>query len=338
MQATIETLRGFARRGACTDAERRASLRLHDDLRAAGHEAWVETYWVRPKWPVALLLHAVLGVAASLAATAYPEPALAVALVTAVSFALEVTGRGRLLGLLFFRRATQVVVVEPGDPEKIALLITANVDAPRGGLLRRFPHANLLMIVALLGVAAAAGARALGAEGPAVGAPQFVPTLVLLLIAAAALDTALAGYAADDPSGVAAAVALHDALVRSQPTHLSPGLLLAGAGDTYPLGLRAHLRHERPAPEASVLLELGPCSEGTPGYATRHHQLGAACDWTRAELPDLQARAVRRRRPGVPGGIPTVLVQGEGALEFCRAMVDVLDADLGVKPFPSAPS
>jgi hypothetical protein len=28
---------------ACTDAERRTANRLHDRLRAAGHEAWVET-------------------------------------------------------------------------------------------------------------------------------------------------------------------------------------------------------------------------------------------------------------------------------------------------------
>jgi len=45
---------------ACTDAERRAANRLHDRLRAAGHEAWVETVWVRPRWAWSVALHCAL--------------------------------------------------------------------------------------------------------------------------------------------------------------------------------------------------------------------------------------------------------------------------------------
>jgi len=386
MRATVEQLAGFSNRAPCSDAERRAALWLHDDLRARGHEAWVETVWVRPQWAASLLLHSTLGVVASLLSTAAPLPALVLAALVALSYGLEATGRGGLLRLLFFRRATQVVVVEPPDPDRIALLITANTDAPRQGIafrdgLRRMgarlgrgrlPTSLGWVVLALAGVAAAAGARAAGAEGPAVGAPQFVPTLLLLLAAAVALDAALSNQstgAGDDASGVAVACALHEALVRTPPAHLSPGLLLAGAGEAFPLGLAALLRRERPAPAATVVLEIGPCAGGDPAYSARvgvlfpgrlHHQLAAACEWTAAELPDLGVRPAALRRPsatlaarsrrlpavgvravddaGVPSRSRTPRdtlehVDDEAlarTLQFCLAMVDVLDADLGV--------
>lgn len=336
-------------RAGCSDAERRAALALHDALRERGHEAWVETYWVRPQWAGSLLLHAVLGIAASLAATELPIPAAAVALVLAISYALEVAGRGGLLKLLFFRRATQVVVVEPADPERISLLVTARTDAPRGGLLFRLrgrgPTFWLLVVASLIGVALAAGARALGAEGPGVGGPQFVPTAFLLLAAAAALDAGLTTARRDAGQAAATAVALHDEIVRRAPEHLSPGLLLAGAGHPSPLGLGRHLRRERPRPQDTVLVEIAERGGATAWSARAgalylgrlHHQIAAACDWTAAELPDLDARGETLRGPSATQlartrGLPAVAVWGDDALTFAAAMVDVLDADLGVQP------
>ena len=336
-------------RRACGDAERRAALRLHDALRARGHEAWVETYWVRPQWAGSLLLHATLGIAASLAATAVPIPAAAVALVAALSYGLEVAGHGGLLKRLFFRRATQVVVVEPADPERIALLITARTDAPRGGMLFRVrgrgPTFWLGVVLALLGVAIAAGARALGAEGPAVGAPQFVPTVFLLVAAAAALDAGLTTARRDPGAAAAAAVELHDALSRSELQRLSPGLVLAGAGHPFPLALGAHLRRDRPRAETTVVLEVGEPG-GRPRFSARagalypgrlHRQIAAAAEWTVAELPDLEARGEALRGPSATQlartrGLPAVAVWGDERVAFASAMVDVLDADLGVRP------
>ena len=69
-----EGLARFEARGPCTDAERRAAAWLHDELRDAGHEAWVETHWVRPQWPLSVALHATVGVAASLVAISEPLP------------------------------------------------------------------------------------------------------------------------------------------------------------------------------------------------------------------------------------------------------------------------
>lgn len=311
-------LRTIPKRPPCSDAERRAALLLHDRLRERGHEVWVETYWVRPQAAGELLLHAGLGIAASLAATAAPYPALGVALFAALSYALG------LLRLLFVRRATQAVVVEPRDPERVALLVAAATDSPRGGRWVSKPW----VVLALLWVAAAAAARAAGAEGPAVGAPQFVPTLFLLLAAAAALDTALSTIRADDGAAAAAAIDLLDELAREDLANLSPGLVLAN-----PHGLRAHLRRERRRREDTVLVELRG-GEGSPVYGTRHPQLRAACDWTRAELPALQAQPGSERGPR---GIPRLIVSGD-AVEFAATVAGVLDADLGVRPFPEARS
>src|SRR4051812_39697161 len=95
----VEGLCGFDRRGSCTDAERRAALWLHGDLRRRGHEAWVETVWVRPQWWWSLGAHAAVGLAASIGSIAVPAAALAAAAVALVSYALEVAGLGGLLGL-----------------------------------------------------------------------------------------------------------------------------------------------------------------------------------------------------------------------------------------------
>src|SRR3954471_10515346 len=197
----VEDLCRFERRGSCTDAERRAAVWLHDDLRERGHEAWVETVWVRPQWWTSLALHAALGLAAGLVATAVPVAGVAAGGVAFVSYALEVAGFGSLLGLLRFRRATQLVIVEPPQPDGISLLITANTDAPRrgvvfrdgwrrvGGRLRPGPLWWIMIGLGLVAVAAAA--RRLGAEGDVFGALQFVPSVALLLAAAAALDIGL---------------------------------------------------------------------------------------------------------------------------------------------------
>ena len=135
MRDVVDALTAIPARGACTDAERRAALWLHDDLRRRRFEPWVETVWVRPQWHWSLIWHGMLGVAVSLASTAVPEIGLGGVLL-ALSLGLQLAGFP-VLTRLFYRRATQVVVVEPVDPGAIALLVTASMDAPRRGLLAR---------------------------------------------------------------------------------------------------------------------------------------------------------------------------------------------------------
>src|SRR3954447_13814670 len=112
---TAKGLCRFEGRGPCTDAERRAAGWLHDALRAAGHEAWVETHWVRPQWALALALHATIGVVASLAAPAAALPAAIAAGLAALSMALEAAGAPSPLRCLFPRRATKNVLTVPDE-------------------------------------------------------------------------------------------------------------------------------------------------------------------------------------------------------------------------------
>jgi hypothetical protein len=382
MRDAVEDLCSFAGRGPCTDAERRAALWLHDDLRSRGHEAWVETVWVRPQWPWSLALHSALGIAASLTSTAASLviPSLVVAALAFLSFGLELAGRPGLSTLLFFRRATQLVVVEPavdGVGGKVILWITANVDAPPRGVVfrdgwrrlgaRLRPGPLVWVLIALGGVAAACAARVAGAEGTLLGALQFVPTLVLLLAATAALDVALSAVApgaSDNASGVAAALALHEELSADPPERLAPALLLAGAGELFPFGFRAHLRAERPQAVDTVFLELGPCGDGVPAWHTAHPQLGAAA----ASVSEPAATRRRPRRPSATGAahqrrLPAILVRAvdrrnisprartgadlpdtvlelsmQTTVDFCLALVDALDAELAVaEPVPAGP-
>ncbi len=314
----VAGLLGFEGRGPCTDAERRAAAWLHDRLRDAGHEAWVETHWVRPQWPAALALACALGVAAAPLSTVAPAAGAVLAAVAALALAVEATGRQGPLRLLLPRRATQNVLVPAPDGDRITALICARYDAPRRGLvfrdgLRRLaarlpgrPVGWLAAAAAVVGAGAAL--RQAGAGGAGVGLLQLVPAATLVLGLAAALDAALSDHApgaGDNASGVAAAVALHAALGRHRLARLSCGLLLHGAGEGSPLGLRAQLRVDRPDPERTVLVELGPCGAGEPSWHAAHEQLVEAC-------APVAPRARRRPGHGPSRALPSLWL---GALE-----------------------
>ena len=190
-----EGLARFEARGPCTDAERRAAAWLHDELRDAGHEAWVETHWVRPQWPLSIALHTTVGVVASLVAISEPLPGLIAAAVAAVSMALEGFGLPGLLRLALPRRATQNVLTVP-EEAGVTLLIAAPYSAPRGGFGRRLIEGRQLWVAAAL---------------------------------AAAGDAAVADYVPGGEPPPAVAVALHDELRRNPPDRLAPALLLHGA-------------------------------------------------------------------------------------------------------------
>ena len=308
VDAIAEGLARFEARGPCTDAERRAAGWLHDELRAAGHEAWVETHWVRPQWPLSMALHATVGVPASVVAITAPLPALVAAAVAALSMALEAAGTDGILRRLLPRRATQNVLTVP-DSDRVALLICAPYAAPRGGVGRRLVEGRQAWVaLALALVAACAGLRLLDQEGLWLGALQFVPTLVLLLALAAAGDAAVSSYVAGGETPPAVAVALHDELRRNPPERLSPALLLHGA-------LRSHLRREKPDRARAVVLRLEPGE----GAASAHAQLRA--------VAATSGRAPRRARGT---RLPTLWIGASDprALDFALACVDALDEEI----------
>jgi hypothetical protein len=285
----VGRLAAIAGRGACTDAERRASALLRDELRARGREARLEPHWVRPQWASSWALHAFLGVAGSLLAVAQPAVGLGIVALTLVSYVLDVTGRACVLRSVFPRRATQLVVSDaPTSSSPVRLVVTASVDAPRTGAAfadayvraearaRRALGGHLssppaFVAFLLLVCAGLAGARLAGAGGQALGVAQLVPTVGLLLAVGVLIDIALSSPspgANADASAVAVALAIADALDDAPPRNLDVELVLAGAGDGRQLGMQAYVEERRHTLRAEevVVLALGPCGGGRPRY------------------------------------------------------------------------
>jgi hypothetical protein len=323
----------FAPRAVCSDVERRAAVWAHDDLRARGHEAWMETHWVRPQLALALALGCALAAAGGLVAIGEPVAGLAIAALGALSVLVDVAGRAGPLRLLLPKRATQVVLVpadegragaagerrpDPGAEGRAAgsagaavdLLVVARTDVPRRGLaarLARVAGGLWWLAVCAVAVAGAAGARVAGADGLILGIAQLVPTVVLLLAVGLALDAAVApvGDGREEDEAVAAALALHDDLVREPPAGAAAGLLLAG-----PDALRAHLRRERLDPGRTALLHVR-----AGDVRSRHPQWLAAA--ATAGMP------ARRRGPR---GLPTALAPPEHAEQLARALAKHVNA------------
>src|SRR4051812_781247 len=273
----VDRLAAIEARGACTDAERRAATLLRDELRARGAPARVETIWIRPQWSAAWALHAALGVVGTLLSVGVPVAGLAVLAATLVSFVLDVTGRADLVRAVLPRRATQNVVSGLPPRDRIRLVITASIDAPRTGAVfapryaRVRLHAPAVMTIALAVLTGLAIARVAGVDGQGIGAAQLVPTVVLLLAAAALVDIALSppSPGADaDASAVAAAVEIADVLRETPPRNLDVELVLAGAGDGLQLGMRDYVRSRRLPAEEVAVLALSACGQGRPRVFT----------------------------------------------------------------------
>ena len=185
---------GRAARAACTDAERRAANRLHDRLRAAGHEAWVETVWVRPRWAWSIALHCALTAIGGLVAIAAPVAGLVVAALGA--------RRPRRRGAEPPRAAAapDAPARDPERARRAAARDRAAVAAGRPATTRRrraaprasSPGCARGSPLCALAVTRAPRAASPGVDGTALGAVQLVPTVALLLGAAVAADAALA--------------------------------------------------------------------------------------------------------------------------------------------------
>jgi len=145
-----EGLARFEARGPCTDAERRAAGWLHDELRAAGHEAWVETHWVRPHWALALALGALL--AAGSVADHYADDWWAGAIAGLACAALGFQAARSLFGRVRRRLDEQAANALPVWAEGAALLAA--------GVSILFPPLAILVIAGLVWLLAGGRRRA----------------------------------------------------------------------------------------------------------------------------------------------------------------------------------
>ncbi len=310
---TIATLASHEGRGAGTDAERRAANRLVRDIDAERvrpeRNTHTETFWCRPNWALANAWHALLGLAGSLVSESDPRVGAALLTVALLSLLADASTGISLGRRLTPERASQNVVAEadpspgsppspgapdpspgsppsPGAPEtdRVHLIVTANYDAGRTGLVYRdrtrraaaalarltgriSPGWQGWLAVAFAWLLAIAILRLDGHRSTAVGIAQLVPTVGLVLALALLLELAGSSFgpaANDNATGVAAAIALVRALDAAPPPRLSVDLLLQGAGDGGAVGLRHHLRTRRKTLRApnTVVLGIAACGGG----------------------------------------------------------------------------
>jgi hypothetical protein len=317
-------LQAFAGRGGGSDAERRASWWLAHLLNRRGRRVSIETFWCRPNWALAQAWHVALALAGSLVSVATPRAGgamLLAALVFIVADALTGVSPGRWLTR---QRASQNVIMarSRSDPNRLHLIITANYDAGRGGLVYRDSLRTMAgrarrrlsgltvgwqawLAIAILWLLLTAILRLQGHDSAGIGALQLVPTFGLLIALALLLDQATADRspaAGDNGSGVGVAVALARAVATSPPRNLDVEVVLTGAGDVEGLGLRHHLRERRATHRAAntVVLGIAPCAGGsvhwwrTDGslFPLRYGaRLTALARRVAAEQPQLGARA-----------------------------------------------
>lgn len=305
-QEPIARLVGFTGRGAGTDAERRAAGWLAAELTAGGRrQVQVETFWCRPNWALAHAWHVLLGLAGSLVSVASPHAGgimILLALLCVIADAVFGVSPGRRLT---FERASQNVwassraapaaksprpTSDTHDPERLRLILTANLDAPRSGLLYRpalrRPAARLRallrgftpgwlgwLVIGLAWLEVVAVLRAGGATAASVGFVQLIPSVALVLALALLLELGTGEFApgaTDNASGVATVLALARALDVAPPRALRVDVLLQGAGDGGGVGLRRHLRAHRETlrPQNTVVLGFAPTGAGSVRWWT----------------------------------------------------------------------
>jgi hypothetical protein len=356
---TVDTVVGlaqFARRGAGTDAERRAANWLRDELAASGRDARLEPFWCRPNWALAAAWHVALALAGSLVSVSSPRVGGALLLAALLSAVADAT-TGRSLGRrLTPERASQNVVSQaPADEGRVRLVITANYDAGRIGLAYRPELRRLVsrlnaaighagpgwagwLTIAMVWLLAVAVARLEGSKGTLIGVLQLLPTVGLVLGLALLLELAGAEYgpaAGDDGTGVAAAIALAGALAAGPPANAAVEVVLQGASDGDGAGLRRHLGGRRMALRAAntVVLGIAAAGGGTPrwwlsdgAFVPQRYfgQLRKLCAQVAEEEPYLGAEPHRSR-----GSAPSFPAR---AARLPAIAIGAVDGDTGLVP------
>lgn len=348
-------------RAAGTDAERRAAGHLRDRLEALGRPAELQTFAARPRIGLTHTLHVLLAIVGSVLAATSPAAGAAIVLFAFVSMLLDVTGTLHLVRRLTGRRMSQNVESRSGSAKPGTLVLCAHYDAPReapafalAARMLRAPWA--VTLGAMLAVGICCALRVAGLEGTALTAVQFVPTVILILMAPAFADIGLSPAGAGvtrNAAGVAVALRLAEEL-DDRLEHFDVWVVLCGAQQPFAAGMRAWLRLRRDelGRESTVVLNVDGVGDGPLTYSRKegpvlalrvHRQLVRLCAEV-AEDGDHGARARALRESTDAGaalarGVPAVTVSSPGAtldpaaldraFEFCRELAERVNAEVG---------
>lgn len=284
----VEELCGFEERLAGTDSERRASNWVAERLRSTGRRATVDPIYVQPQWAFVHLLTCAIAIVGSTIAGSEPLVGFVAVLVAAVSAYFDLSGRLYLIRRLPFRRASQNVHTLPEDekPEPTVILC-ANVDAPRTGLVyartgaalsnrfgRAFPVTSSGTRIWFWSIALLLpplGARLAGFDPGWLAALQLPQTLILILacflLGEIALSPGSPGANAN-ASGVAAMLDTLQRIDADPPENLRVEGLVIGAGETTMQGMREFMRsHRKRLPkDATWFISLESVGRGEPRF------------------------------------------------------------------------
>jgi hypothetical protein len=259
VMGTIERLVSFGPRWAGDEGDRPTVDYLANALRAAGRDVEVERIRVRPAYQIALALLAAVAVVGSVLSVSSPAVGVAILLVACIAIYFDLTGRPSPIRFLTSPRDT-ANVSSPGDLPDASnrIVLTAHHDAAHGGLLfarrrRRRPsilarlagRIDLVFWAAIAALAAAVVRLVSGWDTNLMSAIQFVPTVLLILLAALLLDSALSRVvpgASDNASGVAAVLEVAQRLSRRPTENVDVWVVFTGAKEGFMLGMRAWMK------------------------------------------------------------------------------------------------
>jgi Peptidase family M28 len=112
---TAARLTEFERRGAGTDAERRAAVWLAGELRSTRRHAYLETFWHRPNWALGHAWHCLIAIAGSLLMVSHAKTGGALVLVALISTIADgLTGHS--IGRRLTREHASQNVISPAPP------------------------------------------------------------------------------------------------------------------------------------------------------------------------------------------------------------------------------
>jgi hypothetical protein len=270
--AELEAIRP---RRAGSEGERRAARHIQARLQELGREVEVEPTRVRPAFGLTHFVHAVAGVIASVVSVYAPLIGLVLAAMTTVSAFGDLTGAFHLVRALTPARASQNVISDEDNGKPGVIVLVAHYDAPRDATLTNGRLANLwprAILISLGIITVCAAGRVLGLQATLFTVIQFIPTVVLIVLAPLLVDAAIAE---SDDGRAANAAGVATALQVAQETtlrHFDLMLLFTGASAHDGLGMRAWLsRHRKDLdPESTAVVVLDdPVRGDEPTYAQK---------------------------------------------------------------------
>jgi menaquinone-dependent protoporphyrinogen IX oxidase len=275
VEQEVEALTSVGPRRAGSEAERRTARMIETQLRDLGREVEVEPMRVRPSFALTHLVHAVVGVVASVLSVYVPVAGLLLAAAATVSAFGDLTGSFHLVRSFTPIRASQNVVSDEDNGKPGLIVLVAHYDAPLTGMLtdRRLTWWPRALFISLAVITLCAVGRVAGIDATGFTVIQFIPTVVLIALTPVFADTAISQPikgSADNAAGVAAALQLAESH-SERLAHFDLMLLFTGASAHFGLGMREWLKRHRKDldPEATAVISLDNIAAGDPAHAIK---------------------------------------------------------------------